>query len=180
MDALIDPDVIEPALCFDDVAALYDREGVRVRRLVRLNVSAPEAVVEDACQVAWLRLLCDPARVRRTAATRWLVTVAVREALRGARRTARDLSLDALLAEAGPASHVPAATSTVDDIAEQHERLAAIEDLPERQRRLVWKRGLGFTYQEMAHETGDSVRTIERQLDKARRNLQRSGVLAGS
>jgi RNA polymerase sigma factor (sigma-70 family) len=180
MDASTDPDPGGPPLCPDDVAALFRREAVRVRRLVRLNVNAPDAVVEDACQVAWMRLLNDPARVRRAAATRWLVRVAVREALRGARRTTRDLSLDALLADAGSGPAPVDRTPAPDDLAQQHQRLGTLDELPERQRRLVWLRGLGFSYREMADETGDTVRTVERQLERARINLARAGALPDS
>ena len=159
----------------EEVAALFARDAVRVRRLVRLSVSAPEAVVEDACQVAWMRLVSNPSRVCAAAATSWLVRVAVREAMRGARRTARDLSLEEVVAERGDAPDPGGATA--EDIAEQRGRLDAISRLPERQRRLVWLRGLGFTYREMAGETGDTVRTVERQLDRARVNLERSGAV---
>ena len=40
----------------DDVARLYVEEAVSVRRIVRMSVTAPPAVIEDACQVAWSRL----------------------------------------------------------------------------------------------------------------------------
>ena len=159
----------------EEVAALFARDAVRVRRLVRLSVSAPDAVVEDACQVAWMRLVSDPSRVCAAAATGWLVRVAVREAMRGARRTGRDLSLEEIVTDRGDVGEPGGATA--DEIAEQRSRLDAIGALPERQRRLVWLRGLGFTYREMAGETGDTVRTVERQLDRARLNLERSGAV---
>ena len=182
MNALTAPDPFAPTpgpgpnqLRPEEVAALFARDAVRVRRLVRLSVSAPDAVVEDACQVAWMRLVSDPSRVGAAAATNWLVRVAVREAMRGARRTARDLSLEQVVDQRGDAGQPGGATA--EEIAEQRGRLDAIGRLPERQRRLVWLRGLGFSYREMAGETGDTVRTVERQLDRARVNLERSGAV---
>jgi RNA polymerase sigma factor (sigma-70 family) len=182
MDVLADPHPCAQDPCVDqeplrsqDVSGLFAKEATRIRRLVRLSVSASDAVVEDACQVAWMRLVSNPSRVRATTATAWLVRVAVHEAMRGARRTGRDLSLDAFTE--GPTAVTDRTVAAADEIAEQHHRLDAIDELPERQRRLVWLRGLGFTYREMAGETGDTVRTVERQLDRARLTLERSGVV---
>ena len=181
MDALaapvphkVPPDPALP-LAHEELEALFARDAVRVRRLVRLNVTAPDAAIEDACQVAWMRLVSDPTRVSAAGATGWLVRVAIREAMRGARRAARDLSLDELVEQRGPG--VQPAAAAADEVAEQRHRLGAIDRLPERQRRLVWLRGLGFSYREMAGETGDSVRTVERQLDKARLRLEQSGAV---
>lgn len=147
------------------VAELYATEAVRVRRLVHLRLTAPDAVVEDACQVAWMRLVRDRSRVRRQTAAGWLVRVAAREALRqmGARRG--DLPLDGLDEDPDRAPDL------MEDFAESQVRLVAIERLPERQRRLVWLQGLGFSYAEMAGVTGDSPRTVERQLLRARQKL---------
>jgi RNA polymerase sigma factor (sigma-70 family) len=58
------------------------------------------------------------------------------------------------------------------ELAEQHAQLEAISALPGRQQRLVWLQGLGFSYDEMAAQTGVSHRTVERQLLRARRRLR--------
>src|ERR1700722_13274138 len=50
----------------DDVARLYVEEAVRVRRIVRMSVTAPPAVIEDACQIAWGRLLIHRERRERS------------------------------------------------------------------------------------------------------------------
>ncbi len=160
--------------CFahvDEVAELYAAQAVRVRRLVRLNVQATDTLIEDACQIAWMRLVVHRARVRRDGAPRWLVRVAVNEAFKLIRRAARDLSLDELSDEGGEGSlRTPA---LMEELAEQRARLDAIRDLPARQQRLVWLQGLGFTYDEMADETGATRRTVERQLGRARGTLAR-------
>ena len=164
----------------DEIAELYAAQAVRVRRLVHLDVRAPDHVVEEACQVAWMRLVGHRARVRRECAVRWLVRVARHEAWRQLDRRRREQSLDELYEQAGQARRDadaarsrPTAPDLMDELMAQRARLDAIGDLPERQRRLLWLQGLGFSYEEMAGETGDSRRTIERQLERARRSLDR-------
>ena len=156
-----------------DVADLYAAHAVSVRRLVRLNVHACDAVIDDACQVAWTRLVYHRARVHREAATRWLVRVAVHEAFKLLRRSARDLSLEELC-EDGDGDGPGAAPCVLEELAAQRARLEAIRGLPERQQRLVWLAGLGFSYEEMAGETGATRRTVERQLVRARGTLARA------
>ena len=79
----------------DDVGELYRRLAARLERIVRSDVRASDAVIEDACQFAWIRLLNHCERVRREAALSWLATTAVREAVRAVRRDGRALSLEA-------------------------------------------------------------------------------------
>jgi RNA polymerase sigma factor (sigma-70 family) len=168
----------------DAVARLYAEEAVRVRRIVRMSVTAPPAVIEDACQVAWSRLLIHRARLRRESARAWLVRVAVREAVKSIQRERRERSLEALL-EQGERSVASGSTDTgmtlptpalIEDLVEQKHRLESIRLLPERQRRLVWLQGLGLSYREMARETGMTRRTVERQLMRARSSLAKAGA----
>jgi RNA polymerase sigma factor (sigma-70 family) len=164
----------EEARCLDgleEVEALYADHAVRVRRLVRLSVTASDAVIEDACQVAWMRLVLHRARVCRDGALSWVVRVATNEARRQARRAGRDLSLEQVTEDRGDAVATP---ELMDELAERRERLARIATLPERQQRVVWLQGLGFSYAEMAGRTGDSRRTVERQLTRARGALARA------
>jgi RNA polymerase sigma factor (sigma-70 family) len=169
--------------CFtgvEEIAELYEAHAVRVRRLVHLDVQAPDHVVEEACQIAWMRLVGHRARVRRDSAVRWLVRVARHEAWRQIARLSRDLSLEQLCPDAAEGVDAyqdafdgqPATPDLLGDLVVNRARLDAIGDLPDRQRRLVWLQGLGFSYAEMAGATGDSRRTIERQLLRAKRSLQ--------
>ena len=168
----------------DDVARLYAEEAVRVRRIVRMSVTAPPAVIEDACQVAWCRLLIHRARLRRESARAWLVRVAVREAVKSIQRERRERSLEALLEQGGRSvargsaqtGMTLPAPALIDDLVEQKHRLESIRALPERQRRLVWLQGLGLSYREMAGETGMTRRTVERQLMRARSSLAKAGA----
>jgi RNA polymerase sigma factor (sigma-70 family) len=154
----------------DEVAVLFADQASRVRRLVRAGVRAPEPTVEDACQLAWVRLFQRRARVRRDTATAWLVRTAIREAVKQMHRDGRELSLDALAEEAGD-RETPSSPALLDELMEQRARLDAIQILPERQQRLVWLQGLGLTYTEMARQTGATRRTVERQLLRAKRTL---------
>jgi RNA polymerase sigma factor (sigma-70 family) len=154
-----------------EVGELYSSLSERLERIVRREVRAPEAVIEDACQLAWSGLVRHCDRVRRDAAFSWLARTAEREAFRLARRECRELSLDATFELAGD-TDVAGSAPDLAELAEQHARLEAISDLPDRQQRLVWLQGLGFSYDEMAAQTGDSHRTIERQLLRAKQRLR--------
>ncbi len=152
----------------DEVAELFAEQASRVRRLVRAGVRAPEPLIEDACQLAWIRLFQCRARVRRETAIAWLVRTAMREAIKLMHRDGRELSLDALAEQAGDPPRTPA---LLEELVEQRARLESIRILPERQQRLVWLQGLGLTYTEMAGQTGTTRRTVERQLLRAKRTL---------
>jgi RNA polymerase sigma factor (sigma-70 family) len=158
-----------------DVDELYRRLAPRLRQIVRANVRAPEPVVEDACQIAWSRFICHSERVRREAALSWLATTAVREAYKLSRRDRRELSLDAELERTGELPFASAAPGPAE-VVELRERLRELRQLPERQQRLVWMHAAGLTYVEMADRTGDSRRTVERQLLRAKGKLEREAA----
>ncbi len=141
-----------------------------MRGHVRSGVAAPEAVIEDACQFAWSRLLHHRERVSRDRAVAWLVTTAVHEAFKLNRRAGRELSLEALMEETGDLQLSRTAPSAHDAL-EPRLRLELMGSLPERRRRLLWLQALGFNYREMATHTGATVRTVERQVSKARAGL---------
>jgi RNA polymerase sigma factor (sigma-70 family) len=154
-----------------DIEELYRRFSGRLERIVRLGVHAPEPVIEDACQFAWIRLIHHCDRVRRETLLAWLATTAVHEALKLLRRSTRELSLDAALEETGEGlldAHAPAA----DELYERLDRIAAVGRLPVRQQRLLWLQALGLSYAEMAAYEGYTTRTVERQLLRARTSMR--------
>jgi RNA polymerase sigma factor (sigma-70 family) len=160
-----------PESAVGDVGELYSGLSRRLEQIVRRDVRAPEAVIEDACQFAWSRLLHRRHDVRRETVLAWLVKVAIHEAFKLIRRDDRELSLDATLdghAERLLASPAPGP----DEIVEQREQLATISSLPDRQQRILWLRALGLSYEEMALFTGCTPRTIERQLQRARARIR--------
>jgi RNA polymerase sigma factor (sigma-70 family) len=147
-----------------DVGELYGLLAPRLERIVRLDVRAPDVVIEDACQFAWNRLLHHRDRVHQDTVLNWLVRVAVHEAFKLLRRARRELSLEAASEEAGPA--------TPAQLIECRERLAELERLPERQQRAVWLHALGLSYAEIAVYEGCTTRTVERQLLRARQAIR--------
>src|ERR1700739_1889094 len=63
----------------EDVAELYRSLAGHLEQIVRTGVKqAPDAIVEDACQSAWDRLVHHHARVQRETALAWLAQTAVR------------------------------------------------------------------------------------------------------
>jgi RNA polymerase sigma factor (sigma-70 family) len=154
-----------------EVAELYARSAGLVRGLVCSEVTAPEAVIDDACQAAWIRLVHHRHRVRRDRAVSWLITTALHEVFKLMRRDSRDLSLEELLEQTGDL-RINRSAPAPEEAVGARLRLELLRSLPERQERLIWLQGLGFDYPEMATETDMTVRTVERQLMKARRSLR--------
>ncbi|MCW3047881.1 MAG: hypothetical protein JWO74_2165, partial [Solirubrobacterales bacterium] len=115
----------------------------------------------EACANAWLILLRrQPAR---QTAWPWLKVVAIREAWRLDGLERRTLPIDLLASE-------PVTDGGVQEHAEFHAELARLErELGARKRRILLLSAIGFTYVEIAEITGDSLRTVERQLLRARR-----------
>jgi RNA polymerase sigma factor (sigma-70 family) len=171
--AAVEPDRVFSDL--QDVAELYAARAERVRQQVRMGVTAPEPLIEDACQFAWSRLIHHRLHVRRRTAQAWLVTTAVNEAFKLLRRQGRDTSLDGLLERAGEMPPV-AGGPLLEELIDHRARLDGIRRLPVRQQRLLWLQGLGLSYDEMAACTGDTRRTVERQLLRAKRGLHRLDV----
>lgn len=164
-------DLTSGAATPDLVGELYAAESGRVRRAVRRGVQARPPLIEDACQAAWARYVAARDRVNRDAAISWLITTAIHEAWRLARVECRDLSLEMLLDDTDDSEWEPLAPD-VEEAAGLRLRLEALRALPERQGRLVWLQGLGLTYADMAAATGDSRRTVERQLLRGRHALK--------
>jgi len=149
-----------------DEAQLYATLAPQVERIVRSEVRAPREVIEDACHHAWTKLINNSERIERTTALSWLVTTAVRQAWRLDSRERREVSLESA---AGEVEELPVASRLPGpaESAELRERLGELQTLSERQQRLVWLRAMGLTHVEMAAYTGDTVRTVERQITRA-------------
>jgi RNA polymerase sigma factor (sigma-70 family) len=154
-----------------DVGELYGVLASRLEQIVRLDVRAPDAVIEDACQFAWSRLVHHRHRVRADTVMPWLATTAVREAFKLLRRGRREVSLDAEIELAGEPAY-PSALTTPQEVVEQHERLAEIGRLPERQQRLLWLHAMGLSYAEIAAHESCTLRTVERQLLRAKHTVR--------
>ena len=101
----------------------------------------------------------------------WLATTAVRHAWKLNRREQRDLSLEATAGDVGELP-LPNPSLGPPERLELREQLAQLSDLPERQRRFIWLRAVGLTYVEMAAYTGDTVRTVDRQIARATERIR--------
>ena len=154
-----------------DVGELYGRLAQRLEQIVRVDVRAPDAVIEDACQFAWSRLLHHRHHVRRETVLTWLIHTAVHEAIKLLRRDRRELSVegdwDAYMIR-------PDLAPAPFELIERRERLGGICRLPERQQRVLWLHVLGLSYAEIAQREGCTVRTVERQLLRARQRLRQA------
>src|SRR5215472_4360005 len=102
----------------DELGDLYRALAGQVRQTVRRSIRAPDAVIDDACQIAWDRLLHRWGDVRRETALPWLIRTANREALRLLRRAARDVPLDRLYSNGYQASARSLVAAPSDQIAE--------------------------------------------------------------
>ncbi|MFL5824799.1 MAG: RNA polymerase sigma factor [Solirubrobacteraceae bacterium] len=154
-----------------DVVSLFVEFGGRLAEIVAGCVGTSDAVIEDACQAAWTRLIRNRDRVALQTAPGWLVRTALHEARRLSRLEARERSLE--LEVQGRSDHlVDFSQPAADEVMAQRECLGAIGALPIRQQRLVWLRALGLTYDEMAGHERCTSRTVRRQLERARRRLR--------
>ena len=151
------------------VTELFARYHQRLRRNVRAVVNTSDENVEDACMFAWTQFLSWELE-RIEVAYSWLTTVAIREAVKLDRRTRRTYPLHTQDDE-------------VIDVVDPNDQLRLTRLLAEagdvirtaglspRQTHILGLQVLGLGYDEIAAQTGDTKRTIERQIRRARRKL---------
>lgn len=153
-----------------DIGRLYREFSGQLEMLVRGDVRACDALIEDACHLAWTQLLRYHHRVAPEGVTVWLIRTAVREAVRLLRRYTRECSLEVLLDDDEDGADF-SATIQREDVLAQRERLLDVQHLPRRQQRIVWLKALGFSYEEVASQECCTLRTVDRQLCQARQRL---------
>lgn len=150
---------------------LFSELQPQLVRILATNLKASDWVIDDACQTAWGSLLVHRGEVALGGELGWLSTTATRAALRSMRRERMleptdempdPVSLDDHRVAPGP-----------EDTFQLHERLAEIRRLPLRQQRVVLLQGFGYDYVEIAAATGETRRTVARQLMRARQRLAR-------
>jgi RNA polymerase sigma factor (sigma-70 family) len=129
-----------------DEAALFEAWAPRLLRSVASCVNTSDANVQDACSIAWMRLLrCQP---RRETALAWLVTVAKREAIRldRAERARRSEGLEV--------ERVPDHRSIAQDREVLADTLGLVERLHPRRRAMLMEHASGYTFDEIAVRHG--------------------------
>ena len=153
-----------------DETTLFAEAHPKLARQVRRLVRTGEENVQDACSFAFVQLLrYQPSR---ESVFSWLLTVAVREAVKLDQRGRREHRF--------PAREAGGELEPVDERADPELRLqtlAALEaiaaaGLTARQARIVALHAAGHTYQSISETLGLSARTVERQLLRARRKLR--------
>ncbi len=139
-------------------------------RILARNLQVADAILEDACQTAWWLLLIFRESIEPGSELGWLSTTATRQAFKLQRSQLEEDPFDEG-AQLFELQRYREPEPGPEQVLEVRERLAEIRQLPVRQRRLVWLQGLGYEYVEIAAATGESRRTVERQLLRAHRRL---------
>lgn len=159
-----------------DEEALYAKHAIKLRRVVASKVRAPETVIDDACQQAWIILLRT--QPERGTVFPWLITVATHEAWRLAQRENRDSSLDFELERSDTQAAGIVGDALIDEHANSDRRIELFQaldllaELPQRQKEMIALQTAGLSMQEIARVTGDSYRTVDRQLARGKRQLR--------
>ena len=148
-------------------AALFARYDRKLRARVRSIVTTSEANVEDACMYAWLALLRHELD-EVSEPYSWLTTIAIREAVKLERvdRRTRPLALDEYGAQQRPGEELAAY-----DLLAHAAAIIQEAGLTARQLQVISLQLWGLSYEQIAVHTGDSRRTVERQLLRARSKL---------
>lgn len=159
----------------DLITTLYIEKADELHRAVGRAIDGPEARVEDACSHAWHQLLRHSEVEISDRGFSWLYVVAVREGYRLSDRDRREVA-------AGAPSDLPVQSlpSRGDRFGVHRARVELVLALPARKRELVLLHAAGFTYPEIARLTGNSLRTVERQLLRGKRALRQADRLISS
>lgn len=152
----------------DELDRLYREYAQTLERKVQRRITAPRALVEDACANAWVALAKRPDVLHDERVAGWLYVVAFREAI--ALLRARNLLRD----EPEDAPHNADFETRVDanDLAQ------AIRKLAPRQARVLFALMLGCSYAQIAAATGYSPTAVNSGIVKGRTQLRALEALA--
>lgn len=163
-----------------DESELYRRHHRTLLRLTRRNVAAPEELIEDACQFAWLALCRN--QPERQNVVGWLVVVARHEAFRLARDYTRTRPASCVvnvdehgrLSEFDPDQIEAPERDVLSGIAAR-EAFEALAELKPAQRTTLALRAAGFSYKEIQRLCGDRTYTwVNRHITEGRAALRAS------
>jgi RNA polymerase sigma factor (sigma-70 family) len=162
-----------------DEAELFTKHHGHLLRIVRSLVVAPEALIEDACAMAWEMFLRKQPE-RGPTLIGWLRVVAVREAWRLSRIQRRQPGLeDAVdpdtvmpMGETWEAV-IPGPADTEREL-EAKRALVVLAELPEKQRRYLALHIGGFRYEEIMEVTGATYTNVNKHLTRARASVRRA------
>jgi DNA-directed RNA polymerase specialized sigma24 family protein len=151
-----------------DQAELFAQHARRLHAVVSATVRTSAANVDDACGFVWLQLVSH--RPPAAVALAWLCTTAVREAIKLDRRMGRTVGLDRAFDLA--ADPVVGPDGRLELIVAGEQIRAA--RLRRREARVIGLRAAGYGREKIAELTGDSCRSLDRQLGRARRKLEQA------
>jgi RNA polymerase sigma factor (sigma-70 family) len=154
-----------------DEADLYRRHHHALMIAVSHRIDGSAELIEDACQTAWLQLLCH--QPDRDSTFTWLYVVAVRAAYRLSKVDRRAAHLEALAPDSAWETFIPGSV-TLEEQLQALDALRLLADLPDRQRRDLALFIAGYTYREIAQLTGGRTFTnVNKHLTKARTSIRR-------
>lgn len=136
------------------------------------RVTAPYAVIEEACSFAWLQfVLCQPERHHAFA---WLTVVARHEAWRLARRetASTDISSGSRPWTGGELAEQVEDPRTLEVEMDFKEALDLLAGLKQQQRTVLALRVAGFSYEEIAELTGRTYTWVNRHATEGRARLR--------
>jgi RNA polymerase sigma factor (sigma-70 family) len=161
-----------------DEAELFTEHNDHLLRVVRANVVATDALIEDACAMAWeVFMRKQPDRGPKLFG--WLRTVAIREAWRLSSIQRRQPALEELVHPKAQArgetweAIVPGQADT-ERYVDAKVALRILADLPEKQRRYLVMIVAGWRYDEIMRETGATYTNVNKHLTRARANVRRA------
>jgi hypothetical protein len=156
-----------------DLEKLYRRHHRELHHAVSRAVRAPNELIEDACQTAWVILLRR--QPEREAVFAWLRVVAIHEAYRLSALDRRDARLERLRPQDGNWREVIAEPRSLDDAVDALEALRVLASLPERRRIDLALKVAGYSYEEIRALTPGRTRTnVNKSLVKARAQIRRT------
>ncbi len=166
----------------DRVGEFFAAHEGKLRRVVGRKINAPHALIEDACANAWAILLRRPDITLDEAGLKWLITVAINEALRLLHRTRgetpvgtfqrdpRDHTTDDAYAPAD--TDMPGADERALERIEHAERVDAFRELKPREREALYLKALGYSYREIARLTDSTYTAVNRRISEGRTVLR--------
>jgi RNA polymerase sigma factor (sigma-70 family) len=158
----------------DQIARFYEHNAAALQRAVARSIVGPAAMIEDACSHAWCQLLAHPDVQLGPNGFGWLYLVAKREAFRLSDRARREPAAgEPSELPDQPAASGPDAWQVLERRLTHQDRASVLAGLSERKQRLLVLHAAGYSYAEIVALTGDSPRTVERQLLRGRRTLRR-------
>lgn len=162
-----------------EIERFYRARADRLLRIVAAQVHTTDVtVLEDACQFAWLALLCRPDVTLNDRGAAWLATTAIRHGWKLA-RVPREVPSGAFRGDDAedPLEHPEPAALDGDPEAralarsEHDARADAFATLPADQRRELLLKAAGYSYRESAELSRSTAGQISRRLVAGRRRL---------